>query len=68
MTNIGNQILTFLYIEKKSGPTLLRMFPDISNEDLSKYYHFTKKLKECTYGYFNKSKLEKLWRKEGNSL
>lgn len=61
MTNIGNQLLTYLYIQKKNHRVIRKLFPSITEEELCHYYEFARKLKECMYGYFNQKKLKKLW-------
>jgi hypothetical protein len=64
LTNIGNQLLTYLYIQKKNHRVIRRLFPHITEEQLCSYYEFARKLKECMYGYFNQEKLKKLWHSE----
>lgn len=67
LTNIGNQLLTYLYIQKKNNRVIRRLFPDITDDELLSYYEFARKLKECMYGYFNQEKLKKLWHSEPSS-
>lgn len=61
LTNIGNQILTFIYLKKKNHEVIRRMFPGLTLEQLREYYLFAKDLKQRMYGYINFDKLTDLW-------
>lgn len=61
LTNIGNQILTFIYLRKKNQEFIKASFPDLSADELRVYYAFAKEIKQSMYGYINYDKLTLLW-------
>lgn len=42
MINIGNQILTFIYLRKKNGEILRKKYPQLNPQQLHRYYAFAK--------------------------
>ena len=69
ITNIGNQLLTFLCMRRRSQMILSRIAPELKEEDqLAQYYSFTRMLKKSMHSYVSFGKLEDIWRTdfEGN--
>jgi hypothetical protein len=61
LTNMSNQLLTFLYTRRRSGQVLLRLFPNINVEEIDDYYLFVGQLKQSLYGYISEEKMLGLW-------
>jgi|JI61114C2RNA_FD_contig_21_11752979_length_698_multi_5_in_0_out_0_1 hypothetical protein len=67
-TNLGNQIVNFACVRKKSIRTLERLVAGVSVEEVDNYYKFTVRLRKAFNGYLNMKKLQKLWTKQTSSL
>ena len=60
-TNLGNQIVSFACVRKKSIRTLEKLVRGLSVEEVDEYYQYTVKLRKAFNGYLNIKKLRKLW-------
>lgn len=60
-TNVGNILLTYLYIKKRSGYDVERLFPDITRDEKENYYRFMVQMKRNCSGYLNEYRLSLLW-------
>lgn len=61
ITNIGNQLLTYISTPGKSEATLRQIRPQYERQDLDAFYLFTKKLKKDSDYYLNLHKMQALW-------
>ena len=61
LTNIGNQLLSFLNMRRKSRLLLHRMFPEVDFEKIEQFYKLAKKIKRSMRGYISYRKLTDLW-------
>lgn len=60
-TNVGNLLLTYLYLRRRSSVDLERLFPEITQEEKDSYYRFIVQLKRNSSGYLNDYRLSLLW-------
>lgn len=61
ITNIGNQLITFVSSRRKSESTLKRLFPSLTPEEVSNYYNFAVRIKQESEYYLNLEKIRKIW-------
>lgn len=61
ITNIGNQLLTFLRMRRKNQVVLSRIAPDLAEEQLIRYYSFAQKTKNSMHSYVSFDKLAGIW-------
>ena len=61
ITNIGNQLITFVSSRRKSLKTLKRLFPALSSEEIDNYYDFAVRVKQESEYYLNLDKIRKVW-------
>jgi|JI6StandDraft_1071083.scaffolds.fasta_scaffold56584_1 hypothetical protein len=61
ITNIGNQLLTFLSRRRKDDSLLNRLFPGLDESQTAEYYLFVKAIKRSMYCYVTLEKLENIW-------
>lgn len=64
LTNISNQLLTYLYTKKRCNYDLERLFPAITPDDKEGYFMFMRGLKQSMYGYISEEKLLDMWHPE----
>jgi hypothetical protein len=58
---LGNQVITFASISKKSRSTLERLCPSLTDDEITRYYQYATQLRKTINGYINLGKLKKLW-------
>lgn len=61
LTNITNQLLTFLYLKRKNGELMEKLCVGLSREQIQGYYTFAKELKQSMYGCVNEQRLTRMW-------
>lgn len=60
-TNLGNQVLGFVSAEKKSCGLLLRLFPELDEVGITRYYEYARKIRRTINGYMNFEKMSRVW-------
>ena len=61
ITNIGNQLLTFLRMRRKNQAVLFRIAPELTEKQLARYYLFAQKIKNSMHSYVSFDKLASIW-------
>lgn len=61
LTNVGNQLLTFISVRRKDTSKILCLFPNFKESQLARYYCFAKSLKRSMYSYVTLKKLQSIW-------
>lgn len=61
LTNIGNQLLTYLSTKMRCNYDIERLFPAITPEDKEAYFKTATGLKQFLSGYMSEKKLAALW-------
>jgi hypothetical protein len=46
ITNIGNQLITFVSSKRKSEKILRKLFPSLTNQLIDSYYNFAARIKQ----------------------
>lgn len=67
MTNIGNQMITYLSSPRKSGRILSKAAQEISPVEKHNFYIYTKKLRQKTDYYLNLERIKDIWRGSNRS-
>ena len=61
LTNVGNQVLIFAYMGRRCGKLIHHCFPNLSEEQLTSYYAFAKRIKLSMLNYISMDKLAGVW-------
>lgn len=61
LTNIGNQLLTFLCTKMRCNYDIERLFPTITPDEKQAYFTAAKGLRQHLYGYISERKLIEMW-------
>lgn len=61
MTNLGSQLLTYIYLKKKNLSTIKAKFPRLTPEQINSYYEWARRIKQSMNGYINIEKLKEVW-------
>lgn len=62
LTNIGNQLITFLCSPKKSGKILGQTLPKPTAQETQDFYEYTGRIRHQTDYYLNIHKIKNFWR------
>jgi hypothetical protein len=61
VTNIGNQLITYLCSPGKSEARIRQLRPHYTRQDVDAFYTFTRKVKKETDYYLNMQKMQSFW-------
>lgn len=61
ITNIGNQLITFISSRRKSEKVLRKIYPDWTAAEVAEYYGFAGRVKQDSEYYLNIDKIRKIW-------
>lgn len=67
VTNIGNQLITYLCSPGKSEARIRQIRPNYTRQDVDGFYAFTRKVKKETDYYLNMHKMQAFWYPENQS-